>query len=261
MSKRILQIILLPTLFAAALSQTGCGVSLVKDKDQAALKTRLRRLETQIRKKEQINEELKEKNFVLTKKMASQTAQVVTQELPALNEVENPVAQRTRAAASTMAIAGQELSEFPTLNLAATESSDVIENVEGTGEHFLYAKVLESFRSKNQPELQKATEFLLKSYAESAYSDNALYLCGLMAFEKNDLKNALHFFNEVLEKYPQSNKTVTALLAKGVALKKMGHPLLAKNIFNSVKQIYPGSPEAQRASMEIRQLQPTRSRE
>lgn len=126
---------------------------------------------------------------------------------------------------------------------------------EKTGEHFLYSKVLESYAARNSSELQQALGLLLKTYPESVFADNALYMSGLLAFEKSDMRTALQQFDRLLSEYPRSNKAVAALFAKASIEKKAGKTAAAKRSFLQVKQIFPGSPEATRVSVELKLLE------
>jgi TolA-binding protein len=126
---------------------------------------------------------------------------------------------------------------------------------EKTGEHYLYSKVLETYRMKKTEEMQKSIELLLKSYPESVFADNAIYLAGLLAFEGGDLTSALKQFDKLLRDYPRSNKAVAALYAKASIEKRSGRISDAKRGFLQVRDLYPGSPEAARVSVELKLLE------
>jgi TolA-binding protein len=126
---------------------------------------------------------------------------------------------------------------------------------EKTGEHFLYSKIIDTYRSKNKEELERTQQLLLKSYPESVFADNAIYLAGLLAFEQRDYKAALKHFDKLLKEYPRSNKAVAALFAKASVEKRLGRASDAKRGFIRVRDLYPGSPEATRVSVELKLLE------
>lgn len=126
---------------------------------------------------------------------------------------------------------------------------------EKTGEHFLYSKIIDTYRSKNKEELERTQQLLLKSYPESVFADNSIYLAGLLAFEQQDYKAALRHFDKLLKEYPRSNKAVAALFAKASVEKRLGRAFDAKRGFIRVRDLYPGSPEAARVSVELKLLE------
>jgi len=137
-------------------------------------------------------------------------------------------------------------------HLTKTSVADSAKAEEGaqTSEQRLYSKVLESYRVHKDVELQKAVQILLKTYPESVYADNALYLAGLLAFESNNLAYSSVFMDRVLREYPNGNKTVAALFAKAMIAKRSRNFAEAKALLLSIRKLYPGSPEAMRAGTE-----------
>ena len=101
-------------------------------------------------------------------------------------------------------------------------------------------------------ELKKSTELLLKSYPDSVFADNALYLDGLLCFEANQLPQAEQFLNRVISELPQSNKVVAAIFAKAMIAKKMKKYGQAESVLQQVARTFPGSPEAGRVNFEIK---------
>lgn len=129
------------------------------------------------------------------------------------------------------------------------------ESVVSTGEQRLYSKVLETYRAHQNEDLQKALQILLKTYPDSVYADNALYLAGLLAFESNDAVRAAHFMDRVIREYPKGNKMVSALFARAMIDKRLGKIGLAKQMLQSIQKSYPGSPEAHRSATEMKLIE------
>ena len=158
--------------------------------------------------------------------------------------------------------AKSQVSAKPAAPLAAAAAPQTPVSVASvkTGEHFLYSKILETYRSHNEDELQKTLQLLLKTYPESVFADNAVYLSGLQAFENGNLKVAKRQFEKLLKEYPRSNKAVSALFAKAAIEKRSGNVANAKRSFLRIRDQYPGSPEAARVSVELKLLESAKSK-
>ena len=135
-----------------------------------------------------------------------------------------------------------------------SSSNLVLESVGSaqTGEHFLYSKIFETYRAHRKAELRKSLHLLLKTYPDSVFADNALYLAGMLAVETNELSRARVFLNQLIAAYPNGDKVVSALFAKGVIEKRDKKYQDAQTLFERVRSHYPGSPEAARAAIELK---------
>jgi TolA-binding protein len=125
---------------------------------------------------------------------------------------------------------------------------------EQTGEHFLYSKILESYRTQDSASLQKTLQLLLKTYADSVFADNAMYLAGLLSIEQNDLPRARYYFDRLVKQFPHGNKVVAALFATAVVEKKSRNFARSRIFFERVARLFPGSPEAGRVQVELKLL-------
>lgn len=238
---------------------TGCvalSKQRAKERQQAS---RISRLEQLVRKKDSRIAELKEKNMVLTRRLTNTSIEKEAAKKPPIPFAENeesieglisPELEESARLASKIVTATPN--EEPTMTLLPSAG----EEQNQTGEHFLYSKVLSSYREKDAVELRQATEFLLKTYPDSSFADNSLYLCGLQAFESGRYNVAIQDFDKVLAQFPNGNKAVTALLSKAIALKKTGQVHKSRKMLSDLKETYPGSPEAMRARLELAQLSP-----
>lgn len=116
----------------------------------------------------------------------------------------------------------------------------------------LYSELVGSFDRNDEiaffPRFQAFTE----KYSKSPLADDAYYLAGLMSLSNKNYGPALRYFNQILQKYPLSNKSSSALFAKGVTLKKLNLNEESRNVFAKVRKNYPGSPEARRAQTELK---------
>jgi TolA-binding protein len=143
------------------------------------------------------------------------------------------------------------------LNHEASGQAAPVESLSAakTGEHFLYSKILETYRVRNVAEMEKATELLIKTYPDSVFADNSLYISGLLAFEANDMSRAEKYMERVIREYPRGNKVAAALFAKASVEKRQRKYDVARRTFHQILVSYPGSPEAARVATELKLLE------
>ena len=125
---------------------------------------------------------------------------------------------------------------------------------EETGEHFLYSKILDTYRTRSTEALQKTLQMLLKTYPDSIFADNGLYLAGLLAFEAGKLGQAKFYMDQLVRDYPTGNKVVSALFMEAMIEKQSKNFGRAKLMFERVAKLFPGSPEAAKVNSEIKSL-------
>lgn len=118
----------------------------------------------------------------------------------------------------------------------------------------LYAEILSQYQLGDTFLMKRTLNTLLKKYRNSPHADNALYVLGYNALEKNQFAESLNYFQRLLKDYPTSNKAVSAEFAKGLAYRNMKLSGLAQKAFFKVRKKYPGSPESFRAENELKLL-------
>lgn len=238
-----------------ALLVAGCATQTKSDKRMQVLEMKLKKQRVKL-------QDLKERNMVLERRAKSpKVAQEISEQVGEAIVQSEPPAElpgsfEAVAAGTTpkVTVATNAPSKLPAKLAVAPTPISVASEM--TGEHFLYSKILETYRSKNKEELDRTQQLLMKSYPESVFADNSLYLAGLLAFEKQDYKTALRQFDKLLSEYPRSNKAVAALFARASVEKRMGRSQDAKRSYMHVRDLYPGSPEAARVSVELKLLEP-----
>ena len=127
-------------------------------------------------------------------------------------------------------------------------------SAETNPEHLLYSKVIESYRQGDSLLLNKAVRLFLKTYPQSVHADNSLYLNGLLALSKENYKRASKNFSLLQKYYPNGNKIPSAMVGKGIALRKLGKKEKAKQIFEKIRKKYPGSPEYFQSEFQLKIL-------
>ena len=118
----------------------------------------------------------------------------------------------------------------------------------------LYTEVLAQYQRGDTVAMKRALSMLTKKFKNSPHADNAIYIVGYNALEKNQFAEGLHYFQLLLKEYPTSNKAVSAEFAKGLAYRNMKLTSLAQKTFFKVRKKYPGSPESFRAENELKLL-------
>lgn len=129
-----------------------------------------------------------------------------------------------------------------------------LKEFQGLDEKGLYGKVIEYFRAKNALALKLVSDELARRFPTSPQRDNALYLMGIMDLQKDAYVPALRNFEAIIKSYPDGNKRVSALFAKAVVYKRLNLLDQSESVLNQVIREYPGSPESQRAVLELRLL-------
>jgi TolA-binding protein len=129
---------------------------------------------------------------------------------------------------------------------------ELVDDGQATSEHFLYSKVLDSFRTKDEAALRKSEELLEKSYPDSVFADNAAYLEAELALQLGDRNRALRLFDALLNRYPNGNKAGAAMYGKAMVLRESKRAAAARDVLRALRVRYPGSPEAIRAERELR---------
>jgi len=201
------------SLLAGCATQNG---SAKKNSGSVTKTPQLLELERKAKEREQVRQDQKDKQRVLSKK--SQLNKPHFRAVPQKQRIEmlNPVATTAR------------------------------------NEKELYAELVGSFDRNDEIAFFSRFQAYQSKYSKSALADDAIYLAGLMSLSNKNYGPALRYFNQVLKKYPASNKASSSLFAKGVALKKMNLIDESRQVFVKVQKAYPGSPEALRAENEIK---------
>lgn len=116
----------------------------------------------------------------------------------------------------------------------------------------LYAELVKSYDKNSEIAFFSRFQAFQAKYSKSPLADDATYLAGLMSLSNKNYGPALRYFNQVLKKYPTSNKASSSLFAKAVVLKKMNLKDQSRSTFIKVRKTYPGSPEALRSETELK---------
>lgn len=125
------------------------------------------------------------------------------------------------------------------------------------GERLVYTRLVEAFRHNQVAQVKAERGILERNYPQSVHLDNAYYMSGMLEFQNLHYAEALKDFSVVRNRYPKSNKRPSAMLASAVTYQRLNLVPLAHRVFQGIMKEYPGSPESQRAWMQLQMLNKT----
>lgn len=128
------------------------------------------------------------------------------------------------------------------------------ENFKDLDEESIFEKIMDKYRNNDLRAMEAYSNLLINKYPLSHLADNALYYEGMLALNSKNYGKSLEYFQKVIALYPQSNKAVSALFAKGVLYRKMNLNSESESILKDLQHRFPGSPESLRAELEIKAL-------
>jgi outer membrane protein assembly factor BamD (BamD/ComL family) len=140
----------------------------------------------------------------------------------------------TFAAAAFAAIPSKKLSQFP------------------EGERLIYTRIVDAFHKNSLDEVVRQRALLERNYPLSIHLDNAYYLTGMLEFQSGRFGEALKSFDVVRDRYEKSNKRPAALFGIAMTYQRLNLQEQARRVFDRIMKEYPGSPESQRAWMNVR---------
>jgi TolA-binding protein len=120
------------------------------------------------------------------------------------------------------------------------------------GEKAIYLRLVDAYRRADLTETYKFRDLMLKHYSSSVYADNGIYLTGLLDYQKGRVAEAIGNFGEIIKRFPKSNKRAAAMYAKSQAYSRLNLHGMARELMEQILQEYPGSPESQRAVIDLR---------
>lgn len=187
-------------------------------------------LEKKLRDREVQMQDLKDRNMVLAQKAKLDDGNAIPTK-------------------SSMGLAIQSRPQNKKIKLAPISAADL-----KLSERDMYAELLTAYDNNNQMAFSKYYRAFLKKFPKGVLADDAIYLSALLNLSNKNYGLALKEFNNVITKYPTSNKKVSSLFGKGIALKKMNLNEQAVKALAQVRKQFPGSPEAMRAQVELKMM-------
>jgi TolA-binding protein len=101
--------------------------------------------------------------------------------------------------------------------------------------------------------LQEYSDYL-RYFGNTDLASNAQYQIGELLYNHGDYDSALKTFDLVMEKYPDSNKTLDARYMKGRTLESMKQPTKAAQEYRALIKASPSSEQANKAKARMKAL-------
>jgi len=121
-------------------------------------------------------------------------------------------------------------------------------------EKALYNSTMQLYKQgKYEPARKEAQNFLSK-YPKSDLADNTLFMIGEAYYSEKRYKEAIESYQQVLDRYPKGNKVASALNKQAAAFQQLGDTTAARILYERLMENYPGTPQAQIAEKELKQL-------
>lgn len=139
-----------------------------------------------------------------------------------------------------------------TASATAPAAASGDQNSQASGPDKIYGQALQDARKPQLTFLERDVDLMLKNYRESPLTNNALFLLGETQFERGQFAQGATQFERLYKAYPDGNKAVAALYRLGLCYEKMGHANEAREAYQNVMTVYPGSAEAVDAEKRLR---------
>lgn len=108
----------------------------------------------------------------------------------------------------------------------------------------LYASALKTYDKGNYSTAREKFQELMAKYPESDKVDNCQFWIGESFYQEKWYEKAILEYQKVIEKYPKGNKVRAALLKQGLSFYNIGDKQNATLVLNELIQKYPKSNEA-----------------
>ena len=118
----------------------------------------------------------------------------------------------------------------------------------------LYSNGLRDINGKHYDLATQEFQDYIKYYGDTDLASNAQFYLGEIAFVQGQYQSALDAYNKVIENYPKSFKTASAMMRKGFCLAELGQKAAAIRQLRTVVRQYPGTDEAKRSAAKLREM-------
>lgn len=119
-------------------------------------------------------------------------------------------------------------------------------------ESVLYRKILQIYESGDEQGLKNLVGIHLKAFPKGTYVDDSIFWMASHLMARQKYHDALSLLNRILNEFPESNRTSSALLAKGIIFKKLSLQAQAREIFEKIRKQFPESQDAKDAEGQLK---------
>lgn len=118
----------------------------------------------------------------------------------------------------------------------------------------IYQEAYQTFQAGNLDQARDKFAAFLKLYPETPLSDNAQFWIGEIAFKNRQYEAAILAYEDVIKKYPDSNKVPDATLKQGLAFLELGDKIDARIVLENLVKKYPNTEQAQIAKAKLKTI-------
>lgn len=116
----------------------------------------------------------------------------------------------------------------------------------------LYASASQAYNKGNYSTAREKFQELMAKYPESDKKDNCQFWIGESFYQEKWYEKAILEYQKVIEKYPKGNKIQAALLKQGLSFYNIGDKQNATLVLNELIQKHPKSNEAKVAAKKLK---------
>jgi len=145
-------------------------------------------------------------------------------------------------------------SAAPSSTAEPTAAPKIVIQEEENPEKAMYNNALQLYQQGKYLEARKEAKDFLAKYPKSDLADNALFLIGEAYYSEKSYKEAIESYQQLLDRYPKGNKVPSALLKQAGSFQKLGDATAARILYERLLESYPGTPQAQIAAKDLKQL-------
>jgi TolA-binding protein len=128
----------------------------------------------------------------------------------------------------------------------------ILEPSDNKAEGQLYAEIVDRYQANDRMGFSMRAKNYLGRFQEGDRRDQVCYMAGVMALADHQYGEALQQFNRILRDHPEGRQAPGAMFAKGITFQRMNLAPAARETLQAILTQFPGSPEAERAKMELK---------
>ena len=137
---------------------------------------------------------------------------------------------------------------------ATTKIVPVAKAAQALSEDEIYREAKQAFDQGNSDAARSKFQELIERYPKSERADNAQFWIGEIYYREKWYEKAILEYQKVIENYPKGNKVPASLLKQGFAFLNLGDKANSRLILQELIKSYPKTNEAKIASDKLKDL-------
>lgn len=201
-----------------------------------------------------------EDNQQLTTRVSAQLDSLETGFTARLDELEarldqmTPGGEAAEVISSQPAPTSQEVKVVPPPEEVEPETAEVPPSMVSSDVERAYQDAYQAFQTGNLDQAEEKFTSFLSQYPDTPLSDNAQFWIGEISFQKHQYEAAILAYEDVIKKYPTSNKIPDAILKQGLAFLELGDRIDARIVLENLVKKYPNTEQAKIAKARLATL-------